>query len=430
MYPKVFAIPLKRLEQLGRLMEVVSADEKTITLLKQSISCKDEVIKNYFDGGNDNYNNFLLICRRFNSSTPVIPHEEINFNGSKGGGYILSWHNKIIAIDPGYNFIENIRPFGLRPSNLDGIILTHAHPDHTGDLENILTLLYEYNDVNKDEKKIDVFMNLTSAVKFINLIKFHGAVGNFQILNVDKMIRLDEYNMEVIPIKAKHDEFGSKMHVLGLYFNLYNNIGSDSNPFYKIGFTSDTGWYEGLSEHFTGVDVLIAHIGGIKKHEIIPEIHTEEYYRKYCICYDDEKNNCMGNYYYKNHLGLWGCYHLLYDVNPKLAIISEFGEELIISHPDENLEITGGDKFNNVISDNRLSIAKLLEKSLHLDKKQTRVISADVGLKIELEENLPKIQCTYCEKTIIPEEIECISKPTYSGIPEIHYRCIKCKNKP
>lgn len=429
--------PAKRVRQIFEILRVVGDEDPLnvdlIESLKKYIDNKEYLLKNYFDNLETRFENFLLVSRRFNSSTPAIPCGDTDLDGGVGGGYALSWQNKILVIDPGYNFIENIYRFGIGPQNIDGIILTHAHPDHTSDFENILTLLYEYNDTHPDveNKKIDVFMNLTSTVKFINLIKFHETVGNVRFLNINEVHKLEDYNIKIKSIKAKHNEFGSETHVIGLCFELYTNFKDDSKPKFKIGLTSDTGWYEGLSEEFTGVDILIAHIGGIKKHEITLIPDPGKWRRKYLADYyyniDNLDDGRMNEYYYKNHLGLWGCYHLLSDVHPKLAILSEFGEEVIVVSDKPN-------DINN-ITDLRLNIAELLERCLQDCMKQTKVISSDIGLKINLESDKPKIQCTDCKKLVPPEEIrctinphpsECVSKGIY---PTICYLCSDCRSK-
>lgn len=423
--------PSKRVMQIYKLLEVVGDDTKRRTLLEKYISNGEHLLNNYFKNMKNDFKNFLLISRRFNSSTPAIPCGDADLDGGVGGGYILSWRGKILAIDPGYNFVENIYDFGICPPNIDGIILTHAHIDHTSDFENILTLLYEYNHNHGTEKKIDVFMNMTSAVKFINLIKFHETIGNVRFLNIGEVQEFKEYNLKMTPIKAQHNEFGSEAHVVGLYFELYTNIDDESEPKFKIGLTSDTGWYEGLSEKFTGADILIAHIGGIKKREItlvedlgkwsVEDLDTwrDGYFEDYFHNRNHPADGCMKKYYYKNHLGLLGCYHLLSDVNPKLAILSEFGEEVVVV----------SDKANN-ITDVRLDIAELLERCLQDCGGQNKVISADIGLKIDLESDEPKIQCTKCEKSFPLEKIRCaVDYVPKSAYPTIYYLCSDCRSK-
>jgi glyoxylase-like metal-dependent hydrolase (beta-lactamase superfamily II) len=49
------------------------------------------------------------------------------------------------VIDPGYDFLNilNRKDLKLGIQDIDMVIITHDHPDHCAELENIITLLYE-----------------------------------------------------------------------------------------------------------------------------------------------------------------------------------------------------------------------------------------------------------------------------------------------
>ena len=101
--------------------------------------------------------NILRIMRKWNSSSPLFSH-----GVSQGGGYFLTTKNhhgetKGIVIDPGYAFFDIFRDIGLGIADIDAIIITHDHDDHTDSVEGILSLLAKYNDHNEKSKVIDIF---------------------------------------------------------------------------------------------------------------------------------------------------------------------------------------------------------------------------------------------------------------------------------
>ena len=80
----------------------------------------------------DKFKAVLTVLRRWNSFTPALAS---SVNPSKGGGYFLYFqkNNKSlgIVIDPGYDFLDNLFSQGYRIGDIDVIIVSHAHPDHT-----------------------------------------------------------------------------------------------------------------------------------------------------------------------------------------------------------------------------------------------------------------------------------------------------------
>lgn len=89
------------------------------------------------------------VLRRWNSYTPIIAD---NYYTSRGGGYFIKIKGKGIVVDPGFNFIDNFREAGHKFNEIDAVLITHAHNDHTADIESILTLLYRYNKEFRGEK--------------------------------------------------------------------------------------------------------------------------------------------------------------------------------------------------------------------------------------------------------------------------------------
>ena len=202
----------------------------------------------------NDFPSFLSVLRKWNSYTPIIPSEK---GDNKGGGYFLYHKGKGIVIDPGFNFIENFYQEGFKVADIDAILITHAHNDHTVDFESILTLIYKYNDAIEDSvkhemkgedeirikqevenrlkeqgKKIDLFLNIGTFMKYsgwLNL-KDSGEIKYVTVLQPDTTYDLsDEYNgITIHTTKAKHHEVIDNKYAIGFILDIEGN---------KIGFT-------------------------------------------------------------------------------------------------------------------------------------------------------------------------------------------------
>jgi len=95
----------------------------------------------------------FYVLRRWNSFTPIVPNLEQRQRIYRGGGYFF-WHqNQGTVMDPGFRFIRNFCDAGGRVADIDNIVITHAHDDHTADLESLFTVLYQHNATIKDTLK-------------------------------------------------------------------------------------------------------------------------------------------------------------------------------------------------------------------------------------------------------------------------------------
>jgi len=349
--------------------------------------------------------NFFYIARRFNSYTPALPVKKKKNTGRKGGGYLISWNGKLIAIDPGYHFIENIYfNENIRIKDIDCIIITHSHPDHVSDFENMLMLLYEYNDELKKKHKgdnenikyhyVDVFLNLTASQRFLSILESNEFIKKIKILNPGDKIELNDYNFTLKLIANKHEEFHFTEYTVGLMFYLYKN---DEIEF-TLGLTSDTGWKEKLDMEYKDANLLIVHLGGIKLREI--EVNFEEYK--------------LPELFYENHLGFLGAYNLISGVDSKHIVLSEFGDELL------------SDEYDIRIQTSEI-LSELLSKYKSVEKK---IIPGDIGLKIYIPES--KIKCNDCNKLFNFEDINFTKKPdldTDDSHYAIIYLCNICNEK-
>jgi hypothetical protein len=283
---------------------------------------------------------FFVVLRKWNSYTPSLPGTDKTFKNvnqySIGGGYFLFIQGKEntldpgygLVIDPGYNFIHNFGLAGFCLDDIDGILITHAHNDHTNDFESLLSLLYQRNSKflgKRKPRKIDLFLNVGSFKKFSNYLDLANTkneknyIGKVTVMSPGQIHGLhnkDNIDFQIFTLYTNHHEIVTADYALGICFRLSDRI---------ILMTGDTGWKYETALNNTNflignscikegekIDVLVPHIGSIKRYEF--DINNTGI--------DIESN------YYDTHLGILGTISSIERWKPELCIISEFGEEL------------------------------------------------------------------------------------------------------
>ncbi len=286
---------------------------------------------------------FFVILRKWNSYTPSLPassaKKDILMQHSIGGGYFLfiqGPENEItpgygLVIDPGYNFIHNFGLAGFCLDDIDGILITHAHNDHTNDFESLLSLLYQRNTKyqgRRRAKKADLFLNVGSFKKFSNYLDLahkdsKNYIGKVTVMSPGQVIRIpnrDDLECEIITLFTNHHEIVTADYSLGICFKVAGR---------NVLITGDTGWsyntarknedllkennvYTREENTANNIDVLVSHIGTIKR---------DEFNLK-------DNGKPFEDYYYDKHLGILGTISVIEQWKPDLCIISEFGEEL------------------------------------------------------------------------------------------------------
>jgi len=403
----------KKIEEInGMLKEPILANLKIKQLMDKT---DDKKIKTSIKNAKASFKEFIteksrttitvpefLILRRWNSYTPIIADKDI----SKGGGYFFKIHDYGIVIDPGFNFLDNFKSTGYQFQDIDHILITHAHNDHTTDLESILTLLHEYNDAilgdidtheegtimhdvfsdisnqgqnikyeDKDyieetakkefkqserRKRIRLYMTASTFKKYAPMLKLYET-SDYDVVLIkagDKIPILPPgskqprypKDLRITAIKAKHNDLMSDRDSLGLIIH---------HKDFVLVYTGDTGYSQEIEKQYRRIYkeygkydiVLLAHLGGFR-----------EYEKKFAASKRVQNN---GNAFYKNHLGRLGLAKLVEVLRPRLCIISEFGEE-----------------FRNI----RVELSKIYEDTY----KEDRIIfiPADIGLCINTENKI------------------------------------------
>lgn len=324
------------------LLEEFSEQELVRTFRK--IKKEELQINNFLEDTQsfDLKQSFFLVLREWNSYTPAVPRE---LDPGRGGGYFI-WHKgQGVVIDPGYDFLRNFGDSGGRIRDINHIIITHSHNDHTADFESILVLLHKFNKERRDKKtskKIKLYLSQGAIRKFSGIIPLRGSnyvdeligLNRGKKTNYQKIRLFDGLNMTVMP--AYHDDVITADNSISLGFEFKNQewertilLTSDTGIYpkkrdssgqkvtfpefkdvYCVEEDNEKAIYNQYSPEFINPDLLVAHIGSIKSYEF-------RLLRKKPM-----------PRFYPDHLGILGTIMLIDNVDPKLAIISEMGEEL------------------------------------------------------------------------------------------------------
>ena len=373
----------------------------------------------------DDRRSLFFDLREWNSFTPVIPdRHEID----RGGGYFIRYKGKGIVIDPGYDFIKNFGAVGGRVFDIDHIVLTHAHGDHTQDFEPLLSLLHEFNQKHKPARKqVYIYMSAGTARKFSGYLPLRGVgyVARVEVLNpgrkhdpqVVPLHKLDGATLTVL--QAYHDDVVTLDYCVGLGFefdfydktrrvvftgdtglfpvkkNDSNEILSDDKGRPRVDVQIDKALYQLYPAKFREADFMVVHIGSVKEYEFkrldsILELNTE-----------------AKQFFYPNHLGLRGVATVLDKLRPKCVVISEWGEEL----KDIRFEIVrrlaaflekrkaAGEKDVYIVPGDLTVIYDIAEGSFfcHDDKKFHKI--DDIGFEEVKEPELSRFYCKGVNRT-------------------------------
>ncbi len=346
----ILCVGLSRIEY--KVLEATDEIERNIERTKVGL---DDFLKIKSYDMSENGKNYVQVLRQWNSYTPIMSSSQ---NYSKGGGYFLNVEKIGIVIDPGFNFIENFIDSGHKFHEINKIFISHAHNDHTADIESILTLLHKYNEnakgtdyiekiLEREElnpstiytdlitkldgnngpdkitkelindtfknhpyrKTIDFYMTLSVFQKYAGVFKlFSDQNYTIQIVEAGEEMYFDIYKDNRLSVKvltANHHDIISDNKSVGFCFAI-------KNKGYYLVYTGDTGYSDKLGKEYESIRKdaekeninsiqLISHLGGFKNYEWFYPI----------------SNN--SKYFYKNHLGRLGLVKLIENLKPHIC---------------------------------------------------------------------------------------------------------------
>lgn len=386
--------------------------------------------------------------QRWNSQTPTLTL-------SKGGGYLLyeqDKHGKVtlgIAIDPGFDFVDNLFHMGFTLNDIDFILLSHAHLDHIRDFEPIVTSLLDLKKRKKDSnKKIHAMMTWGVYRQLKHVITNHTLrefLADTYIVDIDKdvdpekppesfsfMKRLvssknkenkfifesitpDDNSQKkcigITPKQAYHNDYSERSDSYGYIINFYDG---NNEQVFSFGYTGDTKWYDGeleqdgmsgIHEQYEQCNAVCIHLGALI------ESDKGKKFKNY------NGDECDALIEKKQHPYLFGLLRYLKKIQEdnnknKLLLISEFGEEL-----------KGGIRIDFI---RRLNNLFKIGRKANQENQSPVCLPVDIGLNVILacledEKQEPKHQNGKWE-TGPPYKVWCHGCEKFVDADKIRYR--------
>jgi len=161
------------------------------------------------------------------------------------GGLLYKFNGNQAHIDPGPGAIVRLNQYHEDPLKTDLFIVTHVHIDHFNDLCAIIEASREsLHDKKYKYYKKGTLITTTDTLKYVS--DYHQNM-------LEKIVPFkagDSMNYKGAKLKGTK-VIHSQVEGFGVIFKLRD---------YSIGFSSDTTVFEGFSEQFSGVDILVLNL--------------------------------------------------------------------------------------------------------------------------------------------------------------------------
>jgi len=162
------------------------------------------------------------------------------------GGILYKFNGTQAHIDPGPGAAVRINQYGENPTKTELFIVTHVHIDHFSDISAMI-----------ESSRPNFYDKHRNFVKKGTLITTHDAlpyISGYHKNMLEKVIDFkagDIYQFNNVKITGTKVIHTPNVEGFGVRFDLRD---------YSIAFTSDTMVFEGFSEQFSGVNILILNL--------------------------------------------------------------------------------------------------------------------------------------------------------------------------
>jgi len=240
-------------------------------------------------------------------------------HGRAAGGLLLRGAGRAIAIDPGQNSLALLAGLGFNAHDLTDVFASHAHNDHVGDLSIAISAALELGLGEPFPSHIVVCPSLVdynsgASTRFGFTVPAYAWRGQVHALYWEP---LTVTRFDGLPIRAEasvaigdtitvHSAEGrhGQVKVTGFVID---------TPFGRVGYTSDTEWFPELPASYRQTSVLWMNMNTLAL-DAIGDVSQS-------VSRDAEPVH--------NHLGYLGVCRLIEQVQPKTAVISHLGAQLL-----------------------------------------------------------------------------------------------------
>ncbi len=347
----------------------------------------------------------------------------------RGGGKLLVWKGKGIAIDPGFDFLTNLYGECFSLKDIDAICITHDHIDHTDDFDAICRLIKEYRKVVGDKKQLVLLVNPGFSQKCSHYLKDaedQGEIKHVYLLNHDTTIDLVDYCLSIKILRAVHKEQSTQTYAVGLIFQLKDK--PDDKPVIEIGFTSDTRYTEDSQftrdfEKLASCDMVVANLShatlrelkGILELEFKDTLYKNFWLQLFKESDDDTKRILKWALWYgeRNNISAIGIKETLRQQQEGKGILAAHLGISGINKVWEQMKENSSDRikgcklmiiseFREELGSFRSKIAQLLNRCSA--SEHAMCYTSDIGMAIRFEKNSSgvkyqiKLQCSFCKQ--------------------------------
>lgn len=208
----------------------------------------------------------------------------------KSGGFWLKLDDVNILQDPGPGSLVMIHQSGLRPKDLDAIILSHRHIDHSNDVNVIIEAMTGGGFAPKGRliAPPDCFDSDPVVLQYVRpFVEITEIKKGMETTIKDIMIRF--------PIENQHP------------VETYGAIYTFSSG--RMGYIPDTEYFPEIASAYSGIDYLIINVVRMKKDKRIRHLNM------------DEAVDLIGR------------------IRPKIAILTHFGLQVLNSSPERQAKL-------------------------------------------------------------------------------------------
>lgn len=203
----------------------------------------------------------------------------------KSGGFWLKLGDVNILQDPGPGSLVMVHRFKLVPRELDAIILSHRHIDHSNDV-NVMIESMTGGGFQPHGKLIVPSDCLNSDPVVLEYVR-----PFVEIIEIKEGLRTTLRNTEIeFPVRMMHP-----VETYGIIFKWNSK---------RLGYIPDTEYFQKLPETYKNIDYLIINVVRMKNDTKI------------------------------RHLNITSAKNLIQEIKPKLAILTHFGFQVLKASPE------------------------------------------------------------------------------------------------